>query len=214
MPDSRHPGLPEEFGNPWMSNLQEIELPESVPFTPEAVGWYALAGLLLLGLLWIACRLWRRWREGAYRREAQRELSELANLTRGTSTRSRALQGLPVLLKRVALVAYPRTEVARLSGDAWLGFLDEASGSTDFTRGVGRLLPVLAYDVASASRITEAEASGLFSLAGRWIRGHHSPRKSGAARSRSGGSLRSGGRESTREGVSSSPATFRSGRRR
>ena len=97
--------LPEEFGNPWMSNLREIEPPESVPFTPETIGWYVLAGLVVFALLWFAWRLWLRWRADAYRRVALRELAEME---------PGAPQDLPALLKRVALAAYPRSRVAEL----------------------------------------------------------------------------------------------------
>lgn len=157
------PTLPEDFGNPWMSNLEEIELPEQVSFRPETIGWYLLAGMLLLALLWLAWRLWKRWKANAYRREALRELGEI----------EAAPERLPELLKRVALVAYPRTEVADLSGDTWLGFLDGTLGSTDFAMGAGKVLPDLAYDPGAASQMTLQETRDLFALSKRWIRGHH-----------------------------------------
>jgi hypothetical protein len=163
MTDSNKPDLPAEFGNPWMSNLEEIELPERVLFTPETIGWYLLAGALALGLLWVGWRFWRRWRANAYRREALAELKEIET----------APERLPALLKRVALVAYPRAQVAELSGDAWLGFLDGTLGTTDFSSGSGHWLPELAYDPGAADRISQKERKDLFVLARRWIQKHH-----------------------------------------
>ena len=163
MAASNKPDLPEDFGNPWMSNLEEIELPESVPFTPETIGWYLLAGLLVLALLWLAWRFWKRWQADAYRREALRELGEIE----GSSP-----ERLPELLKRVALAAFPRTQVAELSGDAWLGFLDRTLGTTEFSRGAGRVLPDLAYDSGAASAMSREERANLFALARRWIQKH------------------------------------------
>lgn len=162
MSGSNKPDLPEEFGNPWMSNLEEIELPEKVPFSPETIGWYFLAGLLGVALLWVAWRFWRKWQSNAYRREAMTELGEIEATP----------EHLPELLKRVALAAYPRVQVAELSGDAWLGFLDGTLGTTDFTRGIGHWLPELAYDPGAAGRMSEKENKSLFGLAARWIRGH------------------------------------------
>ena len=163
MATSNKPDLPEDFGNPWMSNLEEIELPESVPFTPETIGWYLLAGLLVVALLWLALRFWKRWRADAYRREALRELDEIE---------TSAPERLPELLKRVALAAYPRTQVAELSGDAWLGFLDGTLGTTEFTLGAGSRLPDLAYDPGAASAMSTEETKSLFALARRWIQKH------------------------------------------
>ena len=166
--------VPEGFGNPWMSNLEEIGVPDPVPFRPETAGWYLLAGVAVATLLWSVWRFYRKWRSDAYRREGLRELSEIEGLIGEDATRPQALQSVPELLKRVALVAYPRAQVAELSGGAWLGFLDGTVGSTEFTHGAGRMLPELAYDPAAASTITVTDARNLVALAGAWIR-HHQP---------------------------------------
>ncbi len=165
---------PEDFGNPWMSNLEEIGIPDPVPFRPETAGWYLLAGVAIAIVLWFAWRFYRKWRANAYRREGLRELSEIEGLLGEDATRPQALQSIPELLKRVALAAYPRSRVAELSGEAWLGFLDGTVGSTEFTRGGGRLLPELAYDPATASTTTVTDSKDLVALAGAWIR-HHQP---------------------------------------
>lgn len=155
------PDLPEDFGNPWMSNLEEIELPEPVPFTFETPGWYLVAGLALVVGLWLAWRLWKRWQADAYRRVALEELAKLDSPV-----------GLPELLKRTALVAYPRAEVANLYGDSWLGFLDGTLGTTAFTQGAGRRLPDLAYSTGSRADMSTEEVKELFELARRWVRRH------------------------------------------
>ena len=155
------PDLPEDFGNPWMSNLEEIELPEPVPFSFETPGWTLLLAVALGLLVWLVWRAWRRWRANAYRRRALEELTVIESPAR-----------LSELLKRVALVAYPRTNVAGLYGEAWLGFLDRTLRTTDFTRGAGRPLADLAYDPAAAGRLSEQERSDLSGLARRWILRH------------------------------------------
>ena len=161
MSATRTPDLPEDFGNPWMSNLEEIQIPQRISFTPETIGWYLLAGGLVLILLWLAWRGWRRWRANAYRRRALEELTVIESPAR-----------LSELLKRVALAAYPRTNVAGLYGEAWLGFLDRTLGTTDFTHGAGRPLADLAYDPAAAGRLSEQERNALSGLARRWIVRH------------------------------------------
>ncbi|MEO0651765.1 MAG: DUF4381 domain-containing protein, partial [Planctomycetota bacterium] len=91
-----------------LARLHDIELPEAVSLWPSAPGWWLVAGALgsaavLAGWVW-----WDRHRSLAYRRAALRELSELRA--------SGELRALPSLLKRVALAAHPRHEVAALSG--------------------------------------------------------------------------------------------------
>jgi hypothetical protein len=158
--DAQKPDLPEDFGNPWMSNLEEIELAEPVPFTPETIGWYLLAGIVVAVLAGLAWRTWRRWRKNAYRRTALRKLDEIE------------IQDLPELLKRVALATFPRAEVADLSGDRWLRFLDSSLDTTEFTDGVGRWLPRLAYDPSAESRLSSRDRQDLLALSRRWVRRH------------------------------------------
>jgi hypothetical protein len=162
---------PEEFGNPWMARLQEVAPPEPAPWWPPAPGWYALGALLLLVLLWILWRGVTRWRANAYRREALQHLHRLEAraLSEGGA---RALAELPALLKRVALASFPRAEVASVTGDAWLGFLDGNLGTTEFTRGAGRRLSALAYDQSSAVGLSPEDARALIRLARRWVRRH------------------------------------------
>jgi hypothetical protein len=174
MAGSSIPDLPEDFGNPWMSNLEEIELPEPVPFTFETLGWYLAAGLALVAGLWLAWRLWKRWQANAYRRVALEELTQLDSPV-----------GFSELLKRTALVAYPRTQVADLCGDEWLGFLDRSLGTTRFSRGVGRSLVELTYNPA-ATRLSETETRELSGLVGRWIAGHRVATKSRSAGAQTG----------------------------
>jgi hypothetical protein len=153
----------EEFGNPWMANLTEIGTPDPVGWWPPAPGWYLLAGLLALIVLRLAWRRFRRWQSNAYRRDAVRELRTIAES--GAS----GLSDLPELLKRVALVAYPRSDVAALSGDAWLHFLDRTLDTVEFSQGAGRLLPDLAY---TSPALGDREVRALIDLSRTWITRH------------------------------------------
>lgn len=161
--------VPEDFGNPWMANLTEIGLPEPVPWRPPAPGWYALAVLAVVGLSWFGWRLLRRWRANAYRREALTELGEIKALINSDLN---ALSALPTLLKRTALVAYPRVEVASLTSERWLGFLDRTIDATEFSQGPGRLMLDLAYSPDPTENMRRADAEELMALARRWIRRH------------------------------------------
>ncbi len=171
--------LPDDFGNPWMAKLQEIELPEPVAMTPQAPGWLVLAGLAALCAAWLLWRGYRRWARNAYRRHALTELEKLKADRGAPEHRSRVLGELSALVKRTALSAYPRAEVASLAGEAWLGFLDGSIGSTEFTRGPGRALAHLAYAPSAGATLSEDEISGLLGTVRRWIRKHRGDRSAG-----------------------------------
>ena len=123
---------------------------------PQTIGWYVVFGLLFLLAAWAVWRIFASWRHNRYRREALREL-EHADIS-----------AIPVLLKRTALAAWPREQVASLSGEPWLRFLETSGG--DFSlRGPGRLLLILDYDAGS---LTPEEEHDLRQTAATWIRRH------------------------------------------
>ena len=75
------------------------------------------------------------------------------------------------LLKRTALSAFPREDVASLAGVEWLEFLDRTGSTKDFSRGAGR---VLGGDQYGAGVLSEAESAALARTAASWIRNHQS----------------------------------------
>jgi Ca-activated chloride channel family protein len=83
------------------------------------------------------------------------------------------LAEIPVLVKRTALAAFPRSEVAGLSGEKWLTFLDKTLGGKGFTGDVGRLLPELAYAPGPRiSRLPDETIGKLIQLIRQWIHAH------------------------------------------
>jgi len=100
----------ETFGNYLIRGIAEIHQPPPVPWTPSAPGWTVLWGILLLAGIWTAWRLFSRWRQNAYRREALRLLRSVKQKYRPGDRA--ALAALPRLLKNTALKAYPRDRVA------------------------------------------------------------------------------------------------------
>jgi len=167
----------EQEGEPAaLSNLHDIVMPSPVSWWPPAPGWYVLAALLVVLAARIAWRVACRRRAGAYRRAALRELEGLQTRMGAPAQRLEALRQLPLLLKRTALAAWPREEVAGLSGMEWLAFLDRSSGMNEFMDGGGRILLDLAYGRSpSLESLTDEEVRALTGLAGRWIEKHRVP---------------------------------------
>lgn len=140
-----------------IDRLVPPEEPPAISMMPQTSGWLVIAGLVLLAVLYAAWR-WRvRFLENAYRRRA---LAELASCGQD-----------PVLianvLRRTALAAFPRKDVASLTGDLWLSFLDRTgAGGEAFLRGAGR-------SVAFAPYTTDKKVDGeLAEVVAAWIRTH------------------------------------------
>lgn len=164
-----------DAAGPGLETLHDILLPNPVSWTPRTIGWYVVFGLILFGAARGIGVVLRRFRRNRYRRSALAELRAIERELRCPERRLEALAAIPALLKRTALSAFPRVEVASLTGQAWLAFLDETLGGQAFTAGDGRVLPVLSYAPASQiARLPEHTIEGVVRLARRWISGHAS----------------------------------------
>jgi hypothetical protein len=158
-----------------LAGLRDWHLPGPVAWWPPAPGWWLVAGLILvaLGLGW---GLWRRrQRRGAAVRAALNKLADLRLQLAADGDRRRFAAGVSNLLRRLALIRYPRERVAGLTGAAWLGFLDDTGGGGGFSQGPGLVLGDLHYRApggAGDAAGSGLDAVALADLAARWVRAH------------------------------------------
>jgi hypothetical protein len=155
-----------------LGNLFDIVEPPAVPWWAPAPGWFVGGGVALVLIIWTAWRAWKRWRAGAYRRAARAEWLQLKTRAADHAQREAALRQLPELIKRTALAAFPREDVASLSGMEWLQFLDRTGHTDAFTHGRGQLLPALAYDSRIVAHLDPAAVEDLFGVVRRWVDSH------------------------------------------
>jgi hypothetical protein len=155
--------------------LRDIHLPAPPELWPPAPGWW-IAGLLTLALLTAVALLAARVvARRAYRRRILAQLEALP--AKYGDDAARLAAEVSMLLRRLALKRYPRTQVAGLSGPGWLEFLDRhAAGNRprrrrpppetrEFRDGPGRVL-----DDAPYAPRPQVDQGALLSLARRWIR--------------------------------------------
>lgn len=117
-----------------LNGLADIaEPPEPGAWPPNL--W--VLGLTLAGLGLTALILSRLWQRHQRRRPYRAALAELTEWERAVPSRSAgdAAATLTALLRRVALLHYPRDQVASLSGTAFAAFLDQALETPTFAQG-------------------------------------------------------------------------------
>jgi len=145
-------------------DLRDIHAAAPPAFWPPAPGWWLLAVLVAATLgygVFVLIRYYRR------RRLQQRILATLDELESAEfDNPALFVSAVSTLLRRVALMRFRRSEVASLSGDAWLRFLDATGGGGTFADGPGNVLATAPY-----AREPEAPArQELLALAREWIK--------------------------------------------
>ena len=139
-----------------LSNLRDLALPAAVSWWPPAPGWWIVAAAGIAIAAMASASAVARHRRNAYRREALRALA------------SADLPAISAILKRAALTAWPREQVAGLSGAAWLSFLDRTGRTTAFTSGAGRDLEAASF----GGTVSTDAAEAVRQAARTWLRSH------------------------------------------
>ncbi|AQV93862.1 DUF4381 domain-containing protein [Cupriavidus necator] len=173
---STAPGVADSTGVATLATLADVAVPPPPSWAPQTIGWPIAGALLLLALAWAGWRAWRRHRANRYRREA---LAELAGLPLGADPAHRvaALRQLAALLKRTALAAWPRAQVASLAGSGWADFLRAHAGRAQDT---APLLAALVQDAeyrddAVLAQWPDSQVQAVAGACRCWIAEHHVP---------------------------------------
>lgn len=125
--------------------LRDLHLPEAVGWWPPAPGWWALAALLAAGLVLLLRRYLKARAYAAARRQALANLGALTAEFDRHGDAVRLCAELSALLRRTMLAYAPRSEVAGLTGEAWLEWLDRDFDAPRFRSETGRKLLELPY---------------------------------------------------------------------
>lgn len=125
--------------------LRDLHLPDAIGWWPLAPGWWAVLAVLGALLSYSLLRAYRRWRFNAPRRYAMRELARYeADYLEHHNPVVLGKQ-LSELLRRGMLAYAPREEVAGLTGDSWLAWLDRDMPLPYFHTEGGKSLLNLPY---------------------------------------------------------------------
>jgi hypothetical protein len=125
--------------------LRDLHLPDAIGFWPLAPGWWVMLAIVAAVLGYVAWRLHKRWLSDAPRRHALRELARFeAEYLEHRNPVTLGKQ-LSELLRRGMLAYAPREQVAGLTGEAWLAWLDEGMPLPYFHTEGGKSLLNLPY---------------------------------------------------------------------
>lgn len=148
-----------------LAALRDIHLPAEPGWWPPAPGWWLLT-LIVLAVLTTLAHHTKKWRAKSLpRRRALHRLAELQSRSDQGCDPVSLIGDLSTLLRRTALARYPREDVAGLTGQNWLRFLDRSGDTDQFTVGPGECLMSAPYRQQDS-----IDTAGVLRLAESWIR--------------------------------------------
>lgn len=152
--------------------LRDIHLPESVSWWPLAPGWWIMLGLLILAAAVVFFLKTMKDRK-QLDKQVMDEFQSLVDQYKNDRDTNALLANVSKLLRRVSMTRFSQEEVAALTGDRWLKFLDETlvnaknTGSLNFHSELGELLVSSQYQKSQS--IDENKLDQLLMLSKRWL---------------------------------------------
>lgn len=125
--------------------LRDLHLPEAIGWWPLAPGWWVVIALAFAACVYLLRLYLHKRSRGAARRHA---LIQLALLTADFEQHGDVVafsSEMSELLRRTMLAYAPRKEVAGLTGEEWLAWLDRDLDQPRFQGDTGRKLLELPY---------------------------------------------------------------------
>ena len=149
--------------------LRDIHIPDAISWWPPAIGWWILAVLIPLCVYFIY-KLYKRVTRKTALKAAKKHFKALRDNEQ--LTKQEKLVALSSLMRRIAVSLYPRTEVASLTGDDWLNFLDKSIANRGFNSDTGWLLTEGLYSQKDDSYYI----APLFNLCEDWLNNQKEPK--------------------------------------
>ena len=149
---------------PQQLNLRDIHLPDALGWWPPAMGWWFLAIVILLLCLFFIW-LYKRLTKKTALKTGKQILAEIKQ--DAALNDFEKLSKISELMRRVAISISPRTEVASLTGQDWLNYLDSTMKYSPFTLGAGQCLAAAQYQQAA---VIEIDIPLLISLCEDWLK--------------------------------------------
>ena len=146
--------------------LRDIHLPDPVSWWPLSIGWWLVIGLILV-ITCLSVWAYRRYQYKKYSavRLAKKELHKLRQQYLVHRDIKLLAGELSVLIRRLNISIFPRTDTASLTGTDWLRHLDSPLPDKPFTAGPGRML----LDAPYRRSVELQEVEPLFDICEKWI---------------------------------------------
>lgn len=155
-------------------NLRDIHLPEPISWWPIAPGWWLLVitALIIAAIIFLSIKIYRGKQ---LKRDIHAELDVIKKQFHETKNRSQLARSLSTLLRRASISLYPKKNIAGLTGENWLTFLDNTNTNPSkhekFQSETGHTLLTAPYLPENST--IDFDAQSLIDLCESWLLSSH-----------------------------------------
>lgn len=155
-------------------NLRDIHLPDPISWWPIAPGWWLLIiTVLIITLIIFLSR--KLYRSKQLKRDIHTELDLIKQQFKKTQNRSQLAKSLSILLRRASISFYPAKNIAGLTGESWLAYLDNTNANPikdkKFQSETGQTLLTAPYLPENST--LDFDPQGLIALCESWLLSSH-----------------------------------------
>ncbi len=160
-------------------NLRDIHLPEPISWWPVAPGWWMLIAtiLLIIAVVFISRKIYI---SKQLKRDIKEELENIKQQFQQAQNKSQLAKSLSILLRRASISYYPKADIAGLTGEHWLSYLDDSntrlSANNRFQSDIGKVLlsaPYLPEHSPSDNNRLDFDTQELIRLCESWLQSPH-----------------------------------------
>ncbi len=155
------------WGNYLLKGIVEVTPPATMSWWPQTHAYVFVVLLIMLYLALHIVKRYQKYRRNAYRREALACLKQWSD-----QVLEKTANQWPALLKKTAIAAFGRDDVAALSGPQWESFLDACCQGSVFTLDAKGLLYRLSY---GPHGLSPNELAVIHNQIYSWIKNHRGP---------------------------------------
>ncbi|WP_444994224.1 DUF4381 domain-containing protein [Aliikangiella sp. IMCC44359] len=124
-----------------LDQLKDIHLPQPIEQFQLAPGWWVLIGLTIIVIILLIRRYFKKRQSLRYLKPALNELKIISDAKPDFKSAAQ----ISALMKRVFLIYYPQHEVASLSGENWVNFINQQAEKTLLNEEVIQLFSAVIY---------------------------------------------------------------------
>lgn len=150
--------------NKELAKLKDIHLPQPINMWALAPGWILLA-IILMCLISVGVYFWyKAQQKKSTIKFALAYLTKLQSIMIDNPNNINIAAEISTLIRRTALHYFPREQIAGLTGDDWLHFLNDSSENAVFTADIANLLTEVPYQKNNIHDLTP-----LFDVTKNWL---------------------------------------------